>query len=47
MIGYTIYDFIERGGRIRDPDDDSDFRPDVYFGPLLRVPDENATRDPT
>lgn len=41
-VGYTIHGFLERGGRILDPDDDSDFHPEAYFGPLLRAPDPNA-----
>jgi len=35
-LGYRLYDFISKGGRVIDPVDDSNFGIEAYFGPLLR-----------
>lgn len=39
FLGTTLHDFISRGGRVLDPeDDDSDVPLEALFGPLLRSP---------
>jgi len=45
LVGSMLHDFISRGGRILDPEDDSDVPLAALFGPMLREIDapENGT----
>ena len=45
LLGTLLHDFVSRGGRILDPDDDSEVPLEFLFGPMLRVfnaPDDSA-----
>src|SRR5689334_1996949 len=37
FLGMRLHDFLSNGGRVLDPEDDSDLQLDVLFGPLLRA----------
>jgi hypothetical protein len=36
FLGATLHAFVERGGRVLDPDDESNISLELLFGPLLR-----------
>jgi len=36
FVGTMLHDFVSRGGRVLDPEDDSDVPLEALFGPLLR-----------
>jgi hypothetical protein len=36
LAGQLMHDFLERGGRVLDPQEEVDVPLDAYFGPLLR-----------
>lgn len=38
FLGMRLHDFRSKGGRIVDPEDDSDVELEALFGPLLRDP---------
>ncbi len=38
FLGAMLHDFVARGGRVLDPEDDSDIPLGALFGPMLRSP---------
>ena len=47
FLGMMLHDFVSRGGRVLDPDDDSDVALAALFGPMLReitLPDSDASQ---
>lgn len=39
FLGMRIHDFLSKGGRVLDPDDDTDMQLQAFFGRLLADPD--------
>jgi hypothetical protein len=46
LLGYELHHFLERAGRVLDPDEDEDVSLDALFGPLVRAPAPAADRHP-